>query len=143
MAAMLTQCEMAVLKAFVSNEEQDHEGAWQWFHASIVKAMAESGGKTEDTDNLCRGLRRKKYLVVDGAGKMASYYPSDKGREAGAAMNDEQDNDAAEAQRQEEARQEEAARLECQMNDAICVLMGDHGYTRENIEDIVKVTVFS
>lgn len=71
--------ERAVLAAFVENEKGDPEGAWNSFHHSIAAA---AGGNFTTADAVCRNLRRRKLLKGEGSGKMASYYPTDKGREA-------------------------------------------------------------
>lgn len=77
MAAVLTDAERSVLAAFVQNEKDDPEGAWNWFHHSISSAAG-----SESADAICRSLRRRKLLKGEGSGRFATYYPTDKGREA-------------------------------------------------------------
>lgn len=71
-----------MLRAFVALEAEDPEGAWNYFYPPIVEAV---GGLAPFADQVCRELRRKKLLKGEGSGKMATYYPTDKGREKVAA----------------------------------------------------------
>jgi hypothetical protein len=81
MSVNLTDGERAVLKQFVENEKEDAQGAWNWFHHSIVKAGTDAGLREAEIDGVCRNLRRRKLLTGEGGGKFATYYPSDRGRE--------------------------------------------------------------
>lgn len=82
MPARLTPAERAVLKRFVTLEDADPKGAWGWFHRDIVVAALEAGAQDWELDGMCRNLRRRKLLHGEGSGKFATYYPTDKGREA-------------------------------------------------------------
>lgn len=81
MAVRLTDGERAVLAAFVALEKADPDGCWNWFYADVVRA-AEGTGDGGRADAICRNLRKRKLLKGDGTGKFATYYPTDKGREA-------------------------------------------------------------
>lgn len=86
MAVHLTDDERRVLEAFVANEKKDANGAWNSFHDSILAAVADGGEVTDWTigiaDATCRNLRRRKLLKGEGQGQRASYYLTDKGKEA-------------------------------------------------------------
>lgn len=82
MSKNLTDIERDVLKTFVELDAGDPEGQWNWFYADILRAVEAHGGDATVADLTCRGLRKAKLLKGDGQGRMAAYYPTDKGREA-------------------------------------------------------------
>jgi hypothetical protein len=79
MAVSLDAWERPVLEAFARLEEQDPEGAWNYFYHEIVKA---ADGIPERAKAVCSRLRGRKLLTGDGRGQFATYYINDKGKEA-------------------------------------------------------------
>lgn len=82
MAVRLTDPERAVLAKIVELAKTDDSGAWNWFYPEIAKAGIDAGASEYELDGICRGLRRRKLLEGQGTGKWASYWPTEKGKEA-------------------------------------------------------------
>lgn len=78
MAVNLSEDERNVLEKFVELEKADPEGSWNSFFNEIVEAA----GDMFRAEATCRELRRRKLLKGEGRGKWATYYPTDKGKEA-------------------------------------------------------------
>lgn len=77
MAVTLEDDERKVLEAFVALDAKDPGGAWNSFYGEVVTAADD----IYRADMICRSLRRRKLLAGQGRGKMASYWPTDAGKE--------------------------------------------------------------
>lgn len=79
MAITLDENERPVLEAFKKLDAEDPEGSWNAFYIDIIKAAGDSLPRAEA---VCRRLRSRKLLTGQGRGQAASYYITDKGKEA-------------------------------------------------------------
>lgn len=74
MPFILTDAERRVLECF-----KCHEGFWLRTH---FPRLATAAGDADRAKEICKGLRRRKLLDIDGRGRLAGYAISEKGIKA-------------------------------------------------------------
>lgn len=74
---MLTKLELDVLQAFRRLEDDDAQGTWADYYATVVSA---AGGNAGESSQVVRGLKRKGYLEQQDRGRHATFYLSEKGK---------------------------------------------------------------